>query len=231
MKSRLAIPLTALLLLPSVAPAGSPTEDEVVCPVGGESFTVTGTLSCSTMGRTMSFRTVTSCDWVTKLPVCPSNGLPIYKEFSTDQIADLETFLLTPEFESLRELPPWQRAYGVANHLGELGTEVSFGIMLSAMWFETEAFFESELAINKFLDEASQEVSRAPVEEAPFIEAISAYALSVAGRHGEAEEKLQVAESAAGAPTFLLDYIAAIRSCQSDMQRDGCKPNDSFNPE
>ncbi|MEM9342480.1 MAG: hypothetical protein AAGA87_05500, partial [Pseudomonadota bacterium] len=60
--------LCTAIFLSSAAGAGTPFEDTMTCPVGGEEFTIVSTASCSTMGRTMSFRPVTSCDFVTRLP-------------------------------------------------------------------------------------------------------------------------------------------------------------------
>lgn len=210
--------------------AGTPVDEATTCPVGGEEFEITGTLSCSTQGRTMSFRPLTSCDFVTRLPICPGNGLPIYQEFSNDQVARLEEFVETPEYNALRELPPWQRAHGVSVFLDQSGTEVAFGILLNALWYETEELLASDSAFNQFVEETEAELQRASEADRPFLEAILAYALSAAGRFDEANLRLDRAKQTPEVPEFLLHYITAIQECQSDMSRDGCRPSDRFNP-
>lgn len=210
--------------------AGIPTEETVTCPVGGEEFEITGTLSCSTQGRTMSFRPLTSCDFVTRLPVCPSNGLPIYQEFSEEQVTRLEEFVETAEYASLKELSPWQRAYGVSLFLGQSGTDAAFGLLLSAMWYETEDLLESETGFAQFITESEAELQRASEADKPFLDAIIAYALSAAGQFEEANLRLDRAAETSNAPEYLLQYISAIRACQPNMNLDGCRPYDHFNP-
>jgi hypothetical protein len=201
----------------------------MTCPVGGEEFTTTGTASCTTMGRTMSFRPLTSCDFITRLPVCPSNGLPVFDEFTEDQVAELATFLKTTEYEKIKMLPPWQRAYALAVHLGQSGTETAFWLMQNSMWYETESFFESQEALDQLLHEAEFELKRAPEEARPFMNSVFAYALAYAGRLEESNERLKLAEQAADAPEHLQKYISAVRACQADMTAQECQPDTRFN--
>ncbi|MEM9851607.1 MAG: hypothetical protein AAF761_06380, partial [Pseudomonadota bacterium] len=107
----------AALLMATPAIGGSPVEETIVCPVGGESFTITGTLSCSTRGRTLSLKPITTCDFVDRLPVCPGNGLPLYDRFTDDELARLGTYLSGEEFAAIAPLPPWQRAYALNQYL------------------------------------------------------------------------------------------------------------------
>ncbi|MEO9650934.1 MAG: hypothetical protein ABJ360_23925 [Roseobacter sp.] len=219
-----------LLHTPISSWAGTPTDETVVCPVGGEKFTITGTASCSTMGRTMSFKPLTSCDFVTRLPVCPSNGLPVYQEFSEEQLSNLDGFLKTSDFAQLKLLPPWQRAYGVSQHLGQSGTATSFGLLISSLWYETEAFLGNEVILDQFLVESEGELERASVEDKPFLEAIIGYTLMASGRADEAEIWLGRASETESAPEYLFQYISAIRACRSNMQSDRCRPHDRFDP-
>jgi len=210
--------------------AGTPVDETVVCPVGGERFTITGTLSCSTQGRTMSFKPLTSCDFVTRLPVCPSNGLPMYQEFSEEQLSNVEEFLETSDFAQLKLLPPRQRAYGVSKHLGQSGTAASFGLLIRSMWYETEAFIGNEVVLDPFLVESEGELERASIEDKPFLEAIVGYALMASGRADEAKIWLDRASETEAAPEYLFQYISAIRACRYNMQSDGCRPHDRFDP-
>ncbi|WP_299938380.1 hypothetical protein [uncultured Pelagimonas sp.] len=217
-----------LFLTPSLSWSGTPIDETIVCPVGGEQLTITGTLSCSTQGRAMSFRPFTSCDFVTRLPICPTNGLPVYREFSDEQVSDLEVFLETPDFAHLKQLPPWQRAYGVAEHLGQSGTTTAFGLLLNSMWYETEDFLGNDDILERFLAEADGELERASDTDKPFLEAIVGYVLMASDRAEEAEIRLNRASEAADAPDFLIQYISAIRACRPNMEEEGCRPHDRF---
>lgn len=210
--------------------AGFPIEETVTCPVGGEKFTVTETASCTTFGRTMSFRPITSCEFVTRLPVCPSNGLPVYQEFAEDQVAELRSFLETPDYAALKELPPWRRAYGLSAHLGQSGTETAFWLLMNAMWYEAGSFFESRSALDHLLHEAEFELKRTPQESQAFLNAILAYALAHAGRIEESVERLTLAKQAQETPEYLQQYISAIEACQSNAESPDCHPDAAFVP-
>ena len=221
---------TLFLVLGNSAWAGIPIDETVVCPVGGEKFTVTRTASCTTFGRTMSFRPYTSCEFITRLPVCPSNGLPMYQEFTADQVTELTTFVEAPSYATLKDLSPWQRAYGLSVHLGQSGTETAFWLLMNAMWYEADVFFESDVALNQLLQEAEFELERTPEENRPFLNAILAYALTHAGRIDEANEKLESARKAPDTPDYLQKYISAVEVCQSDAEAEVCQPNAGFKP-
>ncbi|MEM9585029.1 MAG: hypothetical protein AAGA08_18110 [Pseudomonadota bacterium] len=178
----------------------------------------------------MSFRPLTSCDFITRLPICPSTGLPVYQEFSGEQVSDLEVFLETPDFTQLKQLPPWQRAYGVAEHLGQSGTATAFGLLLSSMWYEPENFISNDSILDQFLAEADGELERASDADKPFLEAIVGYALMASDRVEKAEVRLNRASEAADAPDFLLQYISSIRACQRNMDIVGRRPHDRFDP-
>jgi hypothetical protein len=210
--------------------AGEPISTKVKCPVGGQRFKITQTLSCTTMGRTMSLSPVTSCDFITRLPVCPKNGLPMYQDFSDAQIAELKVFLKTPEYAALMPLSPWQRAYGVAVHLGQSGSSTAFGILVQAFWYEPDEFLASETALDQLLLEAKAELPRNAPEDRIFREAIIAYALTAAGRIKEANALLSRVEKAGDTPDDLRQYAATVRSCQKDVKREGCRPLDPFLP-
>lgn len=216
--------------LGSRAWAGMPIDETVICPVGGEEFTITGSASCTTMGRTMSFRPQTSCDFVTRLPVCPSNGLPIFDDFTQDQITALTAFLKTSDYEAIKKLPPWQRAYALAAHLGQSGTEVAFWLLQNSMWYETTSFFESGVALDQLLHEAEFELQRAPEDAKPYMNSILAYALAYAGRIEESKKMLRFAEQTPSKPEHLQKYISAIEACQADMSTPNCQPHFRFNP-
>ena len=219
-------PLIALAFILAAEPArpGIPVETEMTCPVGGEVFTITETASCSTMGRTMSFKPLTSCDFVTRMPVCPGNGLPVYDDFTEVDIAMLTTFVETDDFAALRQLPPFLRAYGTARHLGDEGSEAGFWLLLNAHWYEPEAFLKNASALDTFIAETDAHIARAPDDEAPFLNAILGYALLRAGRTEAGEARLSRAD--AEGPDHLKSYVAQVRACVGDFEHDGCRPDD-----
>ncbi len=220
--------IIASILFSSAVWAGMPVEATMKCPVGGEEFTITKTPSCTTMGRTMSFRPRTTCDFITRLPVCPSNGLPVYQEFSEEQVIDLTRFMESEAYASLKQLPPWYRAYRIAEHLGETKTRATFGLLLEAFWYQPEEFLDSETAMDHLLAEAGFELERLQEPSRPFLHAFLGYAMASAERFAESSDHLAQAKATPGIPEELRAYIARVESCHEDMSAPECQPSAPF---
>lgn len=74
--------------------AGEQIDRTLTCPIGGETYVVPGTLSCTNFGQYFDMRQITSCEWVKWPPVCPSNGFPVFKhDFSDAEIAYFTTLV------------------------------------------------------------------------------------------------------------------------------------------
>ncbi|MDA9207693.1 hypothetical protein N9O61_02285 [Octadecabacter sp.] len=218
--------LTISLIGHSVS-SGTPVDEPAVCPVGGETFTVVGTLSCSFRGRNLLFAQDSSCNFITRLPICPSNGLPVYKAFSEGEIEHLESWVETPAFAALKELPPWRRAYEVERNLNQAETSVTFGIMLGAYWYDTTATLEDEEMFSLFISEAAAEYDRAPAENRPFMDAMLGYAWQLKGNQDLANTHLMRAQQASD-DAYLQSYVEKIRSCAAQMDAFECLPSSGF---
>ncbi|MCP4817918.1 MAG: hypothetical protein GY883_01935 [Shimia sp.] len=220
--------LCLALLTTAPALAGTPVSKPMTCPVGGETFEITTPSSCSTMGRTMSFRPMTTCDWQTHMPTCPSNGLPIYRNFSPDDIARLEQHLTSAKWAEDRKLRPIQRAYALADHMGDTAAPYGFFMLLNAMWYETRTFFENEAQKQAFFAAAEQEIKVSRDGNGPFFQAILAYALAHDGQNARAEYEVEQVKAKMEIdpelPDFLRQYIAAIEACLPDMSAPICAP-------
>lgn len=214
----------ACVLLAGQAHAGVPTEERMTCPVGGEEFTTTGTASCTFFGRTMSLRPLTSCDFVTRMPVCPSNGLPVYREFTDEEVARLEQIVTAPGWDDVRMLPPFLRAYALAQELDGGSDEERFGLMLNAFWYETEALIGDPVAVQALVSEIEAELDRAPAQSAGFLHGMAAMALAHAGMTEAAREHVTRAEAAAQGEN--LAYVAAVAACVETPGAEGCGLDD-----
>ncbi|MCB2130696.1 MAG: hypothetical protein KDE03_16930, partial [Rhodobacteraceae bacterium] len=153
MKHRLLLAASSLFLATAVH-AGIPVEEDITCPVGGETFTIVSTMSCSSMGATMSLRPLTSCDFVTRLPVCPSNGLPLFKDFPADEVARLERYVQTPDYAALRDLAPALRAYHVAKFLGDETDHERLWLLIDAALYDAPASRSDPANLDLLLAEA-----------------------------------------------------------------------------
>ena len=218
------------LWLAGAAHAGSPVTVTLTCPVGGESFSVVETTACELEGRTMSFRPVTTCEFITQLPVCPSNGLPMYQEFDDDQVSKLTEFVGSDAFAPFKDLPAWQRAYEVSAQLGQTGTRASFGLLMNAVWFEGESLAGNADMTARLMDEFGAEIARAAPIEGAFLRAIIAYFLQSAGDGDQADALLAEAKAVPDIPDVLQLYIASVEACRAKMESDACQPDAPFSP-
>ncbi|MFQ1702139.1 hypothetical protein ACJ5NV_16250 [Loktanella agnita] len=175
-------------------------------------------------------RGITSCDFVTRIPVCPSNGLPMYREFNDEEVETLAAFIQTPEFAAIKQKPPYQRAYDVAHHLGDTMSPVGFSLSLSAWWYETDAFVANPRIQDSFLREAEAELGRSDADGAPVLAALTAFAAAHAGRDDYARRWLAEGRSRLGDNPQGIAYLEAVAACLADISAAGCAPDDRFEP-
>ncbi|MBL9051285.1 MAG: hypothetical protein JNK19_14335 [Tabrizicola sp.] len=208
--------------------AGEPTEEIIICPVGKERFTVVGTNSCSTMGAHMSLRPVTSCDFALGLPVCPKNGLPVYRDFERAEIKRLRAFMKTDEYKALLTESPYLRAYEIEAHLVGEHSPLAFDLLRQGIWRDRDAVSRDADFLDLLVQEAELAVDVVDAEDKPYILAMIAYELGYAGRNSEAKAWLKRASKAAQGDDFLLGYLAAVRKCLGRMNTDACLPDSAY---
>ncbi|WP_427453470.1 hypothetical protein [Litorimonas sp. WD9-15] len=204
----------------SSAFAGMMTDQEIVCPVGGETFVITGTASCSTMGRRLSLKPVTSCDFVTRLPVCPSNGLPVYRDFEEGDIKALERFMETEAYSSLQSEQPYLRAYYIAKAVETADSQEPFFLLQNGVWYgekdaKLDELYQAELdLINESL----------PEEDRPFWLAAGAHHAWASGKSERAAQLFVTAKSLdSGENDYLSGYLDRLDACfRGSLEADEC---------
>lgn len=120
---RVFLPLLAVLSAGGTSPAQASTftEEEVVCPVGGEKFTRMALMSISTWGALPDGMPLGSGRFPVELPQCPSNGLVMYRDFTPEEVARLAPFIASEGYKALRSAgeTPRYLAYRTAQFLGD----------------------------------------------------------------------------------------------------------------
>jgi hypothetical protein len=127
--------LASLFLLAAAAPAvaGMPIPTPVTCPIGGERFTHIDTASYSTFGTRPDGKPYGSWIFPMPLPVCPGNLLPIWREFSADELKRLEGLLASADWRAVADETPYWRAHWLARRLDPANAEWRF-LLLQAGW-------------------------------------------------------------------------------------------------
>lgn len=219
-----------LLLVGAAAHAGEPVEETMRCPVGKKPFKIVSTLSCSTMGATISMREITSCEFITHLPVCPANGLPVYREFDKGEIKELKALLKTEDYQALLAQPDYFRAYSVERHLKPEGSGEAFWLLQRGLWLDHQKMEKVPDLGTVFLKEANQEKNRVSEDEKPYFLAAVGYQLLRFGNVKEAKRWLRDAKDASDGSDFLSAYIRAVTGCIGNMAKERCKPDAPFEP-
>ncbi|WP_189412701.1 hypothetical protein [Neogemmobacter tilapiae] len=212
------------------AQAGTPVDEEVICPVGKKKFTITGTMSCSGSGTTMSLRRITSCDFVTELPVCPDNGLPVYREFDAAEIKQLKAFLKTDAYQTLLLQSDYYRAFAIEQQLKGAGTSETYWLLQRGLWHDYDKMVVAPGFYDLFLQEATLEKDRISKDDKPYMVASVAYQFGLAGNNTIAKAWLKEAKSLSDGSDFIEKYIKAVSGCLGKMSKDRCHPEAEFTP-
>jgi len=206
--------------LPMVAIAGSPIDDEVTCPVGGEKFVITGTTSCSTMGRMLSLQPITSCDFVTRLPICPKNKLPMYRDFNDDEVKTITAFMKTKAYKDALTESPYFRAYLLSKEIENSESQESFFLIQNALWYGKNTSQISDI----YQTELDETLPKFDEDNRPFWLAAGSFQNWVSGDVEKAKQRLQDAKSIADSDNKFLDrYLKRLDDCFSrNLEGEDC---------
>jgi hypothetical protein len=114
--------------------SGTPYKQQVTCPIGGEKFQHTFTASHSTFGSRPDGKPYGSWIFPMPIPVCPSNKLPMYSEFSKEQITQLEPLVRSADFREIAAAnTPYFTAAWLMQRSGEKPESVAW-MVVQASW-------------------------------------------------------------------------------------------------
>lgn len=111
--------LAILSCLTTPAQAGMPVNKAMTCPVGGEQFTYVTTSSYSTFGARPDGKPYGSWVFPLQLPVCPKNGMTLYKhDFTPEEVARLTPLVTSDAYQALLQDTPYYRAAWLMEKMG-----------------------------------------------------------------------------------------------------------------
>lgn len=93
--------LIAFAALAGPAHAGMPYEEPMKCPIGGESFDHTTTMSYTIFGYRPDGKPYGSWHFPLDLPKCPGNGLVIFEKFGPADLERLEPLIASAEYRAM----------------------------------------------------------------------------------------------------------------------------------
>jgi len=105
-----------LVLALSAAPATATTtyEETISCPIGGEQFKVTSISSYTTFGQRPDGMPYGTLIFPVPLHECPGNRLLLYRDFTPDELKQLEPLIAS---QAWRDLVALERTYYRASWL------------------------------------------------------------------------------------------------------------------
>jgi hypothetical protein len=130
------IALAALVLVgPGSRPAlATDMPVGMTCPYDGTQFTARMQASGTTVGTLLDFRPVGEVVAPWPLAVCPTNGFVFFKEKLTEaELAKLRPFVLSAEYQAMREETPYYRAAWLMERAGARHADVTW-TLLQATW-------------------------------------------------------------------------------------------------
>ena len=182
--------LAVALLAPTAAQAGFPIKEKVRCAVGGERFTYVTTPSYTIFGARPDGKPYGSWTFPLALPICPGNGLIMYKEFSKAEVQALPRLLASPDYKALKEETPRYRAAWLARSLDPQDLLISW-LLLEASWEADHEPARRSRYLSEFAKLALETAPREELRPAFVLRLRTANALRELGRFDEATALLK----------------------------------------
>lgn len=205
--------MIAAVLGAALAPAAhatTPFVREIECPVGGERFSFTDTASSSSFGQRPDGKPYSNWDY--PLPVCPGNGLVVYRDFTADELTRLPTLLQSPQFAEVRAIEqPYYAASFIERSLAPASLQATW-LLLQASWrVDGNAALKTRFQ-QEFVTAAQSAAFDPANEESVVLRLRMANALRELGRFDEAEAAFATLSTVSleGADG-LADYVTLLR--------------------
>jgi hypothetical protein len=134
-------------------------EEELTCPIGGQTFKAMVMASTFSTGQRLDLKPVGGPSFGMLLPVCPDNGFVMYKmKFSDEEVRTLTPIVLSDEYQRLRAENA--RLFLVAYMHERMGAddEMLALLYLQASW---EAEFERPQLVGRYRTLALEKLDRA----------------------------------------------------------------------
>ncbi len=213
--------------------AGEPYDEKVRCPVGGKRVQIVGTLGCSTSSSvTMSLRRPSSCDFVTRLPVCQKEAFPIYREFSSEEKTRLKQFVKTDWYQNAKLESRYLRAYLIENELKSYSEEDMFWLLQSGHFYDPKLTYGNATYFAAYRDAANAYLKVADNKDKKLVLLTAAFARVHSNEPKKALTMLNAASrySTPDVP-FFDQYMKLVRQCVDSPTSSKCSPEYIFDIE
>ncbi len=210
--------------------AGMPIDKEVSCAIGGEKFKTTSTMSCTTFGQTMSMQPITSCEFVTKLPQCPGNKLPMYKEFSEAELLEIEKIMHTEAYKDAATKSRYFLAATIEQSLSSPDVVEIFSLLQQGLWYTPKQSYEDSDYMRAYHKSAKAAFAQEDYESKPFWRGAQAMVFIGEGNLTAARNNIKLMKTDnAESKDYLKSYKRALTYCLKNPTDDKlCQPTTSL---
>lgn len=209
---------------------GEAFDEKIKCPVGGKRVEIVGTFSCSTSSSvTMSLRRPSSCDFVTRLPICHREAFPVYREFSSEEVKRLKQILKTDWYQNSKSQSRYLRAYLVEKELGSYSEKDLFWLLQGGHYYDPKQTFGNKEFFAAFRDAANAFVKIADDDDKKLVLLLAAFARVHSAEPQKASVMLKSAKQykTPNIP-FFDQYMKLVGSCVDRPNSDACSPEHQF---
>ena len=180
----------------------------------------------------MVLSSMSSCDFVSKAPQCPTNGLPLYREFEPEHLPAIEQFMADQAYDEARKISRFLLAARIEAMLPD-GTAESvhsilwWGIRTQPALAEDPSYRASYLAAAQSLFEPDKSVR----EEDPFAYAFYTFMLVLDAQSEKATSNIEILRSLNGEnnPELYAAYVNQIEACVLSRDEALCSPSAQIN--
>ncbi|MBL1437048.1 MAG: hypothetical protein COB08_012740 [Rhodobacteraceae bacterium] len=203
--------------------SGAASAETMTCPVGGERFEAPVSAFCEGGARRTMLLMPEGCP-PSPLLQCPQNFLPVYRDFSEQELPLVAQYMQTESYESSVDFSSYLLAYDIEKFLSvpdsplprlllERGLWQDMSLISDAYFVDTFTYEFGGLSRNLEPDKQAEQLTRL------------AFVALLAGRSFKSEEYLAHAENAQAQGPDALDYLKAVRACVADQSQPHCRPD------
>ena len=154
---------------------------EMTCPYDGVKFTTTFQGSGTSFDVTLDLQQVGAIMTPWPLATCPTNGFVFYKDkFSDAELETLRPFVLSDEYQALRDQPTYYRAAWLLDHAGASHWQVT--------WALVQANWQNHAFAAKILERLPQDIAEAKSDQQITLKLLDGDLLRQFGRLAEAKQ-------------------------------------------
>jgi len=195
--------------------------DTLICPVGDERFEAPAIAVCGEyIGQTMLLMS-DGCP-PDKLPQCPQNFLPMYKAFSTEELALLGPFMQSESYESNVDFSPYYLAYIIEKYLNGPDNQLPALLLLWGLWQDPALIDEDRAFMAALSREIEANFYPATPDDNALMLAMLAFTQLLAGHTEAGLGYLARAESQDARAPEAQTYLSAVRTCFTDPSAEHC---------